>query len=305
LPRADPDQLTTELLRGWPLPLRSPDKEGRGTVLVVGGAASTPGAALLAGVAALRMGAGRLQVAVPDDVAIPLAVALPEAKVVGLPQRPDGTIRPRRAAALLRHDAERAGAVLVGPGMTHDTATVRLLEHLLATIAPAATMVLDAAALTALADLSGATREVLRGRLVLTPNLEELAGLAGASIDAAVAAPVAQVARHYGAAVTCHTVVGSPDGQVWRCPDGGATLGTSGSGDVLAGLVAGAAARGAEPAQAAAWATYVHAQCGLRLGQRLGPLSTLARELATEAATVMAGLDAADGAPAEAKHPRQ
>ena len=67
------------------------DKYSRGTVLVIGGSAMTPGAVLLAGRAALRMGAGRLQIATVRDIAIPVGVALPEAMVLPFghgPRRP-------------------------------------------------------------------------------------------------------------------------------------------------------------------------------------------------------------------------
>src|SRR3954454_16549768 len=77
--------ITPRLLREWPLPDPEGDKHSRGTVLVVGGSRFNPGAVLLAGVAALRAGAGRLQLAVAEESAVALSIAVPEAKVVGLP----------------------------------------------------------------------------------------------------------------------------------------------------------------------------------------------------------------------------
>jgi ADP-dependent NAD(P)H-hydrate dehydratase len=87
--------ITPGLLRAWPLPDPQGDKESRGTVLVVGGSRFTPGAILLVGVAALRAGAGRLQLAVDQTTAAALSIAVPEAKVVGLPAQPHR--RPRRS----------------------------------------------------------------------------------------------------------------------------------------------------------------------------------------------------------------
>src|SRR5436305_12260155 len=83
--------LTPRLLRDWPLPVPDGGKHARGTVLVVGGAPATTGAVLLAGVAALRAGAGVLRLAVAESRAAALGVAVPEAAVYGLPQRA-GTI---------------------------------------------------------------------------------------------------------------------------------------------------------------------------------------------------------------------
>ncbi len=84
------------------------------------------------------------------------------------------------------------------------------------------------------------------------------------------------------------TWVATPDGSVWRHEDGPIGLATSGSGDVLAGLITGLLARGASPLQAAAWGVWLHAQAGRRLSQRIGPLGFLARELAAEAPALMA-----------------
>jgi len=91
--------VTPGLLRGWgpPEPDVSGDKHDRGTVAVVGGATSSPGAVLLAGLAALRAGAGRLQVLTVDTTAVALAVALPEAMVLGLPADASGSLSPDAA----------------------------------------------------------------------------------------------------------------------------------------------------------------------------------------------------------------
>src|SRR3954454_22729917 len=84
--------ITPALLRDWALPVPTGGKEARGTVLVVGGSRFTPGAVLLAGVAALRAGAGRLQLAVTGSTATALSIAVPEAKVVGLPETDGGSV---------------------------------------------------------------------------------------------------------------------------------------------------------------------------------------------------------------------
>jgi NAD(P)H-hydrate repair Nnr-like enzyme with NAD(P)H-hydrate dehydratase domain len=78
------------------------------------------------------------------------------------------------------------------------------------------------------------------------------------------------------------THIAAPDGRCWINESGCVGLGTSGSGDTLAGLVAGLLARGAEPAQALLWGVYVHAQAGARLAGRIGELGFLARELPGE-----------------------
>jgi hypothetical protein len=111
-----PQPLTSELLRAWPLPLNEDDdKHDRGTVLVVAGSERTPGAALLAGLGALRAGAGRVQIATTASAAAPLSIAVPEALVQGLPATSAGAIDPEPAVELLDVQAGQADAVLLGP----------------------------------------------------------------------------------------------------------------------------------------------------------------------------------------------
>ena len=290
MPRADADRppaVTPQLLRAWQLPEPddSGDKHERGTVLVVGGAVSTPGAVLLAGLAALRVGAGRLQVLTVPDTAVALAIALPEAMVRGLAADAGGSLSPAAGEDIVAA-SERAAAVVVGPGLL-GSGVRELLEAVLPGLA-GTTVVLDAVALTSLA---GAPHLLapLGGDVVLTPNSGELAALLDGEqregLDGARAA-----AERYGAVVAVRGGVAMPDGTCWADEAGGIGLGTSGSGDVLAGAVGGLLARGAGAAQAAVWGQYVHAAAGDRLSARVGRVGFLARELLDELPMVLAGL---------------
>jgi NAD(P)H-hydrate repair Nnr-like enzyme with NAD(P)H-hydrate dehydratase domain len=87
------------------------------------------------------------------------------------------------------------------------------------------------------------------------------------------------------------TFVVTPQGQAWGCDRGNPGLATSGSGDTLAGILAGLLARGTPPLHATLWAVYLHAEAGARLARRQGPLGFLARELLAEIPPVMAELD--------------
>ncbi|WP_263730097.1 NAD(P)H-hydrate dehydratase [Cellulomonas sp. SG140] len=277
------EPITPELLRGWPLPDRTGTKDARGSVLVVGGARATPGAALLAGLAALRVGAGRLTLAVAGSVAGPLAVAVPESGVVGLPEDANGSVSGSNDA--LDGQLERADAVVVGPGFDEPVGTRRLVEHLVGTLRPDVPLVLDAFSLGVLRDLPDDVRELLRGRSVLTPNLREAqfllpgGGTAGKADEPDPAEAAAEAARRYGAVVACGGQLAAPDGRAWRSGTGASGLGTSGSGDVLAGAIAGLLAGGADPAQAACWGVWLHGSAGDRLAARVGLTGYLAREL--------------------------
>src|SRR6478735_2416722 len=112
----DDGPVTAALLRSWPLPDRSGSKDERGGVLVVGGARATPGAAMLAGLAALRVGAGRLTLALAGSAAAAVAASVPEAGVIGLPESSTGSVT-GAPDGLLADELERADVVVVGPGL--------------------------------------------------------------------------------------------------------------------------------------------------------------------------------------------
>ena len=271
--------ITPALLRGWPLPAPGQSKYDRGQVLVVGGARSTVGAALLAGTAALRVGAGKLTFAVADSVAPALAVAMPESGVIGLRETDSGSIR---GSGIDRLGGDTAvEVVLVGAGLDDPDETVVLLERLTPLLGPDVSVHLDALALGVLPRLGVVVRESLAGRLLLTPNRGEAARLLERDVDD-VDRDVAEIADRYGAVITCNNSIADAEGGRWQSSSGYAGLATSGSGDVLAGAIAGLRARGTTLAQAACWGTYLHAAAGDRLAARVGPLGYLARELPTE-----------------------
>ncbi|RLP96569.1 NAD(P)H-hydrate dehydratase [Micromonospora sp. CV4] len=278
--RSEVKVITPGLLRDWELPVPAGGKESRGTVLVVGGSRFTPGAVLLAGVAALRAGAGVLQLAAAESTAATLSIQVPEALVVGLPETPDGAVSADEAGQL-GELVGQADVVTLGPGLKGIEETRRLLRLVLDAAEPRTPLVLDAYALGALSHepdlLVGSGRPA-----VLTPNVTEAGHLLGRDPGDDLDAEAAELAARYEAVVSLYGHVATPDGQRWREESGDAGLGTSGSGDVLAGLLAGLLSRGAEPAQAACWAAFAHAVSGQRLIPRYGRIGFLARELLDE-----------------------
>ncbi|MCW2794471.1 MAG: hypothetical protein JWO76_3569 [Nocardioides sp.] len=284
--------VTPATLRDWPLPEPGAGKEARGRLLVVGGTAGTPGAVLLAGEAALRVGAGKLQVATVEAVAGELAVAAPEALVLALPATAGGAIH-ASAATRLGDPARDSDTVLVGPGFCDPDDSLALMEAL----APAleTPIVVDALGSAFLTEHPDGLRH-LGGRAVLTVNPTELARTDGCDDDEVSKDPGAvtrRVAERSGVVVVCGGTekhVTAPDGQSWLIQGGGPGLGVSGSGDVQAGFVAGLLARGAEPAQAAVWGAYVHARSGERLAGAVGRVGYLAREIPAQGPAVLTEL---------------
>jgi hydroxyethylthiazole kinase-like uncharacterized protein yjeF len=281
-----PVPLTAETLRAWPLPLdEQADKHDRGTVLVIAGSVRTPGASLLAGIAALRAGAGRLQIATVEPRAAAIGAAVPEALILGLPATASGAPDPGPAADLLADAVRGADTVLLGPGFEDLDATRALLGGVLPVTAPESVVVVDA---LALAVLPSAAAELLEGDLVLTPNRREATSLVPRELaDVGDEEMADRAACLHGATVTLSGHVSAPDGARWVADGAVPGLGTSGSGDVLAGLVAGAAARCGDGTQAACWGTYLHVTAGERLGRRIGEVGYLARELTDEVPRLM------------------
>ncbi|MBB3780500.1 hydroxyethylthiazole kinase-like uncharacterized protein yjeF [Xanthomonas campestris] len=270
--------LTAAALRSMPLPAPGGDKEQRGRVLIVGGSMRVPGAVLLAGEAALRTGAGKLQIATAASVAPGMALAVPEALVLGLAQNGQGEIvRGHRA---LDGAMAACDAAVIGPGMASSATTTAMVRR--AAEQAVCTLVLDAGA------LSRGLRAPIGRPFVLTPHAGEMATLAGddkAAVEAAPGAYALKFAQKLRSVVIvkgADSFIAGPDGVVWMHRGGASGLGTSGSGDVLAGLIAGFAARGCDALTAALWGVFVHAAAGRQLAKRIGPVGFLARELGLE-----------------------
>jgi hydroxyethylthiazole kinase-like uncharacterized protein yjeF len=240
---------------------------------------------MLSGLAALRVGAGRLTLAVADSVAAQVAVAVPECGMVFLPETSSGTVA-GNGLATAENDLSSSDAVLVGPGLDDADELEVMLSALPPLLGEETVVVLDAFSLGVLPRLPDVV-SALKGRLVLTPNKGEAVRLLERDLGDDLATDIAEIAERYDAVVTCYDVVAHPDGRVWRTGTGAGGLATSGSGDVLAGAIVGLCARGASREQAAAWATHAHAAAGDRLAVPVGPLGFLARELLDELPRVL------------------
>lgn len=265
------ETVTADVLRAWGLPDPGSSKKTRGRVIVVGGSRRTPGAVVLAGEAALRVGAGRLGVVVPGSVEAQLGAVMPEAAVFALPDEASDPMSEKVADELAAADA-----VLVGPGFDDPDETLATLRSVAA--CGIRCLVLDAYGLGVLPRIE---RDALPEHLILNPNEEEAAILLDRDLGDDRLADLREIAERYAAVVNCYGDVVDPAGRSWRVDAGGPGLGTSGSGDVLAGAITGMAARGVEPARAAVWGAWAHATAGDRLTDDTG-IGFLARDIARE-----------------------
>jgi hydroxyethylthiazole kinase-like uncharacterized protein yjeF len=280
------------LLRTWPLPVPGGgDKNARGSVFVVAGAPQMPGAAVLCATATLRAGAGKLQIGTCTSVAAHVATAVPESLVVAFDETASGAIVLASAAAIAER-ANKADALVIGPGMVDERASARLIAAVARDLDVAA--VIDAAALACCSNDAGAVAR-LGGRAVLTPHAGEMASMLSCERNAVEADPAAfavEAARRFNAVIALKgetTYIADPNGALYRNEHGNVGLATSGSGDVLAGVIGGLLARGAEPLVAAAWGIYLHARAGDVLAERIG-FGFLARELSAEVPKLMGEL---------------
>jgi ADP-dependent NAD(P)H-hydrate dehydratase len=286
--------LDSNWLRAHPLPVpdQNTDKNARGRVAIVGGSRFVPGGIALTAEAALRAGAGKVQVVTIQSCAIPLGITLPEVAVMAVAETDDGHVD------ISEIDTDpwlnNCDALVLGPAMSSTDAAARLIDRL---IVPkdddsGPVYILDAAALGALpAFLSqlGGTRLPL----VLTPHAGELSKLTGACADDIASDPCAAVcaaSEQFNAVVMLKgetSYITAPGEGLYAFAGGGVGLATGGSGDVLAGIVAGLAARGTPPVHALLWAVWLHGEAGRRCAEQIGSLGYLSRELLVRIPSLM------------------
>lgn len=234
-----------------------------GKVLVVAGSRGMSGAAVLCGRAALRGGAGLVQVACPHDVQDAVATAYPAYTTHGIRQHADGTFGDG-AVNEVAELAATADAVVIGPGVGRADGTVTFVRRLLAALADA-TVVLDADGLFAVSPFRA---EFARPKaLVLTPHPGEFARLTGQEApgtDAGREEQAAAFARAFGGVMLLKgagTVVTDGDG-AYRNATGNPGMGTGGTGDVLTGVIAALIGQGLSTFDAAVLGAWVHGRAG-------------------------------------------
>ena len=295
-----PAEITRKLLKSWQLeaPKSDDSKDERGQVLVIGGEREIPGAILLSGLACLRAGAGKLQIATCSSAAVQIGIAVPEARVIGLEETPTGSIR-GTAAEKLRDSLKTSQATLMGPGMMDTKECASLLERILPHSADT-TMILDAGALPALGENS-ASLALAGVSGIITPHAGEMAKLLGVDIHQVHDDPsgcAIRAAESLNVVVILkgpETHVVSPGGDHFVYRSGDVGLATSGSGDILAGIVTGLAARTGDSLQSAVWGVFLHGEAGNALAKKRGRVGYLARELLDEIPPILNGLSVVSG----------
>lgn len=264
---------------------RDASKRDCGRVLVVGGSAGMAGAPALAAMAALRSGAGLVDLVVPEGAAAVAATFDPCVMTRAAPAAADGTFAPAARAAIAARAAD-ATAIAVGPGIGRAETVRALVAGWWRDLPQPA--VFDADALWALAQIPAAERARHAGPRVLTPHAGEMARLLGLPPDGPQArdrAALERAAAEMAAAVDAVIVLKGAGTLVVdarrhaRTETGNPGMATAGTGDVLTGVAAALLAQGLDPFAAARLAAWVHGRAGDVAAADLGEVSMTARDL--------------------------
>jgi hydroxyethylthiazole kinase-like uncharacterized protein yjeF len=278
--------------REWLLPRSRWSHKGTyGHLLVVGGSRGMLGAAVLAGLAGLRIGAGLSTVAVPAAQEPILAAKVTDALVWGWPDDGEGRFA-EDSVRILPERIDRFTAAAVGPGLGRFPGEGAWLRELLETLP--FPVVLDADGLNILAEHPDALR-ARRGETILTPHPGEMARLAGttaAGVESSRHTLAREWAEKTGSVVVLkgtHTIIAFPDGTQMVNPTGTPAMAKAGSGDVLSGVIGGLLARGIPASVAAAMGVYLHGLAG-ELAVRTSEHSLLASEILSQLGAALSRL---------------
>ena len=252
-----------------------------GELLNVAGCVNYIGAAILSSKAALRIGTGLVTLASTEYVIGAAAAAMPECVYLPLHQDDRGYIYSANAK-ILAEAAKSASAVSVGCGMGDNENTGEIVRTLLKS--GNCPIILDADGINCISDNINVLKDNDRP-IILTPHPGEFARLMGVSV-AEVQVNRLGLAKRFAADTGTilllkgrNTVIAAPDGRITVNTTGNNALSKAGSGDVLTGIIAGLAAQGVQPYDAAVLGAYLHGKCAEELVKTQSPASVLASEL--------------------------
>lgn len=256
--------ITPSMLEGLPPPRAKGIHKGTlGHLLVVAGSVGKKGAAQMTGLAAMRSGAGLVTIALPKSLDASLASVM-EAMSLPLPETAEGTLALAGEKSLLQA-MEGKNAVAIGPGLSQNAETQRLVRNLIAEVG--LPMVIDADGINAIAsDLSVLKKK--KGPLILTPHPGEMGRLLGRRADAVqkerfdIAADFSEKWEVFVVLKGAHTIIAGPDRSLWVNHTGNPGMATAGIGDALTGMIGGFLAQGMGLKEAATLGIYLHGLAG-------------------------------------------
>ena len=252
-----------------------------GRVFILAGSRGMTGAAHLAGMGALRSGAGLVTVGVPDAVYPIIAKRESELMVRPLPSTAKGTLSLAGYSEIKRFCITQ-DVLAIGPGLSQNIATQNLIRKILQTAQ--LPLVIDADGLNALKGNLKVLR-ACRGRAVLTPHPGEFLRIFGGKLDHSDTLRkkrALEAAHQYGAVIVLkghRTVVASPEGKCHINTTGNPGMATAGSGDVLTGMITALIGQGLPYFEAACLSAHVHGLAGDRAAKKMGQTSLIAGDI--------------------------
>lgn len=255
-------------------------KGNHGKVLVIAGSVPYAGAALLAGEAALRAGAGLVTLAVPETIYSAVSGREPSLIVVPFPAlTKEGVFSVKAVSGLLKFISQ-SDALILGPGLSPHSEIKKVCARILRNLK--IPCVVDANGLDVFSEPERPCPP-LPGNWILTPHAGEFKRIFGTVVydsDPKRFAQAQKAAKETKCVLVLkgyHSVIASPDGKAWLNPTGNALLATAGSGDVLSGMIGGFLAQQLKPVQAALAGVYFHGKSAdflAKSGYRRGIISS-------------------------------
>jgi len=278
-----------ELVTLLPPRLCSSHKGDYGHVLVIAGSPGMTGAAALTAWGALKAGAGLVTLGVPEGLNRVLEIKCTEVMTLPLPETSAGTLSPAAAAPIIDF-CRKAGIVALGPGLSQNEETGKLVRELVRTCP--VPLVIDADGLNLIAEDSSILREA-PSSLVLTPHPGEMCRLAGLTKEELFTEReeiARRFAREYNLTLILKgagTLIAPPSGPLWVNVNGNPGMATGGTGDVLTGLIAGFRAQGLKDLDASRLGVFVHGAAGDKATEKVGEISLIASDLLGEVPVIL------------------
>jgi len=252
-----------------------------GHVLVVAGSQGMTGAAYLTSQAALLSGSGLVTLSIPESLNAIMEGKLTEVMTLPLPETGDMSLGIRAAGPIVKF-SEKADAVAIGPGLSRNKETARLILTLLTEIKKP--VIIDADGINALEGKQDVLKR-RKGITVLTPHPGEMARLIGKGVDE-VQKKREKVAKSVSVQYNCvtilkgyHTVVAGENGEVYVNETGNSGMSTAGMGDVLTGMIASFVGQGVNPFSASVVSVYFHGKAGDIVAREKGQFSLIASDV--------------------------
>ena len=264
-----------------------------GTSLIIAGSEEYPGAVILAGTAAYRIGSGLVTIAVPEGIYQGLIKTLPEATWLVLDDENGGISE--KASDQLSDGIQKSTACLIGPGLGTRVSSVRFIKNIIQfdNLPP---LVIDADGLRLLSGIKNWQKKIPEN-CVLTPHPGEMSVLTGLAVEKIQKSRV-EIAEEYAKRWKqivllkgAHSIIAAPDGRTRILISANPALARAGSGDVLAGVITGLISQGLKPFDAAVCGSWIHARAGV-LAERIqgSPAAVLAGDISGSIGQVLSDL---------------